>query len=91
MMWSGAERAFDLLNVSIMAYDSTKYVVLSGIVTRLESNAYKLQVLRKRLGHVWEFAFTDYWFGKLPRGNDLVNNRRKIAIELKMVTRSLQE
>ena len=36
-----------------------------------------------RFGHAWEWVFTDYGFTKQPSGIDLINRRRKIAIELK--------
>ena len=31
----------------------------------------------------WELVFTDYGFTKQPSGIDLINHRRKIAVELK--------
>ena len=49
----------------------------------MEESAYKLQVIRMRLGHAWEWVFTDYGFRKLPSGIHLINHRRKIVIELK--------
>ena len=36
-----------------------------------------------RLWQAWELVFTDYGFVKLPSGIDLINHKRKIAIELK--------
>ena len=36
-----------------------------------------------RVGTAWELVFTDYGFTKQPSGIDLINHRRKIAVELK--------
>ena len=36
-----------------------------------------------RIGTAWELVFTDYGFTKQPSGIDLINHRRKIAVELK--------
>ena len=35
------------------------------------------------VGSAWELVFTDYGFTKQPSGIDLINHRRKIAVELK--------
>ena len=57
--------------------------MISGITDQLEEAAYRLQVLRMRLGLAWELVFTDYGFTKQPSRIDLINHRRKIAVELK--------
>ena len=36
-----------------------------------------------RVGTTWELVFTDNGFTKQPSGIDLINHRRKIAVELK--------
>ena len=58
-------------------------IVLTGIRDTLEEAAYKLQVLRMRVGTAWELVFTDYGFTKQLSGIDLINHRWKIAVELK--------
>ena len=74
---------FLFLNQPIGSHRQIKDVILSGIVDKLEENAYKLQILRMRVGQAWEWVFTDYDFIKQPSGINLINHRRKIAIELK--------
>ena len=58
-------------------------IILTGITDSLEETSYRLQVLRMRVGTAWELVFTDYGFTKQPSGIDLINHRRKIAVELK--------
>lgn len=79
----GLQKANDLIKQPISLHRRTKDVVLTGITNRLEEAAYKLQVLRMRLGIAWEMVFTDYGFTRQPSGLDIINHRRKIAIELK--------
>ena len=80
---SGLRRAKELIQQPISNHRRTSDIILSGITDRLEQNAYKLQILRMRLGQAWELVFTDYGFSKQPSGIDLINSRRRVAIELK--------
>ena len=79
---TGLQRASALIKEPLNAHKQTNDIVLSGITDTLEEATYKLQVLRMRFGHAWEWVFTDYGFTKQPSGIDLINHRRKIAIEL---------
>ena len=78
----GLQRAKELIKQPIGSHRQIKDVILSGIVDKFEENAYKLQILRMRVGQAWEWVFTDYGFIKQPSGIDLINHRCKIAIEL---------
>jgi len=80
---SGLHKACDVVKKPINLNSLSNDIVLSGVTNRLEAAAYKLQVLRMRLGHAWEWVFTDFGFTKLSKGLDLINHRRRIAIELK--------
>ncbi len=80
---AGLHKACILISKPINSHRQTSDIVLNSITDQLHEAAYKLQVLRMRLGHAWEWVFTDYGFTKQPRGIDLINHRRKIAIELK--------
>ena len=80
---SGLRRARELIQQPISNHRQTHDVVLSGVTDKLEGAAYKLQILRMRLGQAWELVFTDYGFSKQPSGIDLINSRRRVAIELK--------
>ena len=79
----GLQRAEELIKQPISLHKQTNDVILSGLTDQIEEAAYKLQILRIRIGHAWELVFTDYGFIKQPSGIDLINHRRKIAIELK--------
>ena len=80
---SALQRAGVLIKKPISLNRRTNDVLLSGLVSPLEDSAYKLQVLRMRIGLAWELVFTDYGFVRQTSGIDLINHRRKIAIELK--------
>ena len=80
---TGLQKAGALIKAPINSHKKTNDIILKGITEQLEESAYKLQVIRMRLGHAWEWDFTDYSFRKLPSGIDLINHRRKIVIELK--------
>ena len=80
---TGLQRAGALIKEPLNSHKKTSDVVLTGITGTLEEAAYKLQVLRMRVGNAWELVFTDYGFTKQPSGIDLINHRRKIAVELK--------
>ena len=58
-------------------------IILTGITDQLEEASNRLQILWMHLGHAWEWVFTDYGFTKQPSGIDLINHRRKVAVELK--------
>ena len=77
------QRAGVLIKKPISLNRQTNDVLLSGLVYPLEDSAYKLQVLHMRIGLAWELVFTDYSFVKQTSGIDLINHRRRIAIELK--------
>ena len=79
----GLQRAEALIKQPISLHKQTNDVVLSGLTDQIEEAAYKLQILRIRIGQAWELVFTDYGFVKLPSGIDLINHKRKIAVELK--------
>lgn len=57
--------------------------ILRGIVQPWEDASYRLQVIRVRLGHAWEYALQDRGFQPSDHGFDLIHRRRRIAIELK--------
>ena len=80
---TGLHGAKELIKQPIGSHKQIKDVILSGIVDKLEENAYKLQILHMRVGQAWEWVFTDYGFINQPSGIDLINHRHKIAIELK--------
>ena len=80
---TGLQRAGALIKEPLNSHKQTNDVVLTGITDTLEEAAYRLQVLRMRVGNAWELVFTDYGFTKQPSGIDLINHRRKIAVELK--------
>ena len=80
---TGLQRAGALIKEPLNSHKQTSDVVLTGITGTLEEAAYKLQVLRMRVGNAWELVFTDYGFTKQPSGIDLINHRRKVAVELK--------
>ena len=79
----GLQKACTIIKAPIKAHKQTNDIVLIGITEPLQEAAYKLQVLRMRLGHAWEWVFTDYGFTRQPSRIDLINHRRKIVIELK--------
>ena len=58
-------------------------IILTGITDSLEESSYQLQVLWMSVGSAWELVFTDYGFTKQLSRIDLINHRRKIAVELK--------
>ena len=82
---TGLQRAGALIKEPLNSHKQNNDVVLTGITGTLEEAAYKLQVLRMRVGNAWELVFTDtdYGFTKQPSGIDLINHRRKVAVELK--------
>ena len=80
---SALQRAGVLIKKPISLNRQTNDVLLSGLVYPLEDSAYKLQVLRMRIGLAWELVFTDYGFVRQTSGIDLINSRRRVAIELK--------
>ena len=80
---TGLQRDGALIKEPLNSHKQTNDVVLTGITDTLEEAAYRLQVLRMRVGNAWELVFTDYGFIKQPSGIDLINHRRKIAVELK--------
>ena len=75
----GLQRAGELIREPFSPHMKSTDIVLTGLINRLEQAAYKLQVIRMRLGHAWEWVFTDYGFIKHSSGNP----RRRIVIELK--------
>ena len=60
----GLQRAEELIKQPISLHKQTNDVVLSGLTDQIEEAAYKLQILRIRIGHAWELVFTDYGFTK---------------------------
>ncbi len=78
----GLAQAVTYLRQPIPRMRETNDIILSGISTPWEENAYKLQVIRVRLGIAWELATTDFGFQQM-HPIDIVNHHRKIAIELK--------
>lgn len=82
---SSLRQAVALLSEPIPRVGYTQDVVLKDIVTPWEANAYKLQLIRVRLGHAWELAALDYGFVRADQGDgiDLVHHTRKVAIEIK--------
>ena len=80
---SGLQRAGALIKEPLNSHKQINDIILTGITDSLEENSYRLQVLRMRVGTAWELVFTDYGFTKQPSGIDLINHRRKIAVELK--------
>ena len=73
---SGLQRAGALIKEPLNSHKQINDIILTGITDSLEETSYRLQVLRMRVG-------TDYGFTKQPSGIDLINHRRKIAVELK--------
>ena len=71
---SGLQKAGALTKEPLNSHKQINDIVLTGITDTLEEAAYKLQVLRLRVGSAWELVFTDYGFTK--RGIDLINHRR---------------
>ena len=80
---TGLQRAGALIKEPLNSHKQINDIILTGITDSLEENSYRLQVLRMRVGTAWELVFTDYGFSKQPSGIDLINHRRKIAVELK--------
>jgi len=81
--FGGFQRATDILTAPYKEFTPTTDIILRGNVIRCEETSYRLHMLRMRIGYAWEEIFTDYGFRRNPRGVDLINPRRKIAIELK--------
>ena len=79
----GLQGAGQLILEGLKSHKPTRDKVLQGLVGKWEEAAYRLQVLRMRIGYAWELVFTDYGFKKQSSGIDLVSHRRKIVIELK--------
>ena len=80
---TGLQRAGALIKEPLNSHKQINDTMLTGITDSLEENSYRLQVLRMHVGTAWELVFTDYEFTKQPSGIDLINHRRKIAVELK--------
>ena len=49
----------------------------------LRGKAYKLHILRQRIGYAWELVLTDFGYERHNSGVDLINRQQKVAIELK--------
>ena len=89
----GMRKALEILRAPIPEFTPTRDVVLHGVLSQnVEKNAQKMNTLRNRLGHAWEWVLTDYGYKKLNQGAaaaaalptpDLVNQRAKIILELK--------
>ena len=79
----GLDEAVRLIKAPLGNIPTIKDVILSGIADRWENQAYKLQILRQRVGYAWELALTDFGFQRYPTGVDLIHPQRKVAIELK--------
>ena len=79
----GLQGAGQLILEGLKSHKPTQDKVLQGLVGKWEEAAYRLQVLRMRIGYAWELMFTDYGFEKQSSGIDLVSHSRKIVIELK--------
>ena len=76
-MATGLQRAGALLKEPIKSNKQSNDLVLSGITDQLQESAYKLQVL-----HMKSWSCVGAGFTKQPSRIDLINNRRKIAVEL---------
>ena len=79
----GLDAALRLIQEPVPHDGHVRDVILTGIVNQWEAHAYKLQILRQRIGYAWELVFTDFGYERHPAGVDLINRRRRIAIELK--------
>ena len=79
----GLDAALRLIQEPVPHDGHVRDVILTGIVNEWEEHAYKLQILRQRIGYAWELVFTDFGFERHPAGVDLINRRRRIAIEVK--------
>lgn len=79
----GLQAAVNLIKAPLDNVPPIKDIILSGVADRWENQAYKLQVLRQRIGYAWELVMTDFGFQRYPTGVDLIHPRRKLAIELK--------
>ena len=80
---SGLQRAGALIKEPLNSHKQINDIILTGITDSLEETSYRLQVLRMHVGNACELVFTGYGFTKQPSGIDLINHRRKIAVELK--------
>ena len=79
----GLDAAVRLIQEPVPNDGHVKDVILTGIVDTWEMNAYKLQILRQRMGYAWELVLTDFGFERHSSGIDLIHRRKRIAIELK--------
>ena len=79
----GLDAALRLINQPLSNDGHVKDIILTGVVNRWESHAYKLHILRQRIGHAWEWLVTDFGYERHSCGIDLVNHRQRIAIEIK--------
>lgn len=79
----GLDKAQRVIEAPVTTFSRTTDRLLMNNIDLWDEKAFKLQVLRTRIGHAWEWVFTDYGFTKSPSGIDLINRRRRIAIELK--------
>ena len=84
--WSatpGLDAAVRLIREPVPNDGHVKDVIQTGIVDAWETNAYKLQILRQRMGYAWELVLTDLGFERHASGIDLIHRRKRMAIELK--------
>ena len=79
---TGLQRAGALIKEPLNSHKQINDIILTGITDSLEETSYRLQVLWICVGYAWELVFTDYGFTK-PSGIDLINHKRKVAVELK--------
>ena len=79
----GLDEAVRLIKAPLGNIPPIKDVILTGIADRWENQAYRLQILRQRIGYAWELVLTDFGFQRHPSGVDLIHPRRRLAIELK--------
>ena len=79
----GIDAAIRLIQQPIVNDGHVKDIILTGIVNQWEDQAYKLHILRQRIGHAWEWVFTDFGFERHSCGVDLVHHQQKLALEIK--------
>ena len=79
----GLDAAIRLIKQPLANDGHVKDIILTGVVNQWESHAYKLHILRQRIGHAWEWLMTDYGYERHSCGIDLVNHRQRVAIEIK--------
>lgn len=79
----GLMEAKRLIEAPVPSFERTTDRLLQNNINQWDEKAYKLHVLRTRIGHAWESAFTDIGFSKHDSGIDLIHPQRRLAIELK--------